>query len=38
LPEVLVVDDEPMNIEVMRAMLELKGVEIDCALNGKIAL
>jgi len=38
LPEVLVVDDEPMNIEVMRAMLDQKGIEIDCALNGKIAL
>ena len=35
---VLVVDDEPLNIEVMCGMLESKGLTCDSALNGPRAL
>ena len=37
-PQVLVVDDEQMNIEVVQLMLQNKGIEIDFALSGKSAL
>ena len=32
---VLIVDDEPMNIEVLRSMLEAEGVSCDTALSGR---
>ena len=35
---VLVVDDEPLNIEVMCGMLEFRGLICDHALSGPIAL
>jgi CheY-like chemotaxis protein len=38
LPKILVVDDEPMNIEVVKAMLLSKERNIDLALDGKSAL
>ena len=34
----LVIDDEAMNVSVMKAMLNAKGYEVDVALNGKKAL
>ena len=37
-PQVLVVDDDPMNIEVMQAMLDQLGITHDCAMNGKMAV
>ena len=38
LPEILVVDDEPLNIEVMTIMLEAKGYASDCVTKGLQAL
>ena len=37
-PQVLIVDDDPMNIEVMQAMLDQLGITHDCAMNGKMAV
>lgn len=37
-PQVLVVDDQPLNIEVIRAMLANKGFSIDYAVSEKHAL
>ena len=31
----LIVDDEPMNIEVLKTMLEAEGVASDTALSGR---
>ncbi len=33
--QILVVDDEPLNIEVMKALLETKGYQVDYAMSGK---
>jgi CheY-like chemotaxis protein len=35
---VLLVDDEQMNIEVIKAMLDEQGIAADVALSGSIAL
>ena len=37
-PQVLVVDDDPMNIEVIQAMLSQLGIPSDRAMNGKTAI
>ena len=37
-PPVLIVDDELMNIEVMKSLLTLKGVSVHTAMSGKQAL
>lgn len=37
-PLILVVDDEPMNIEVTKAIFESQGYECDTAMSGKEAL
>ena len=34
----LVIDDEAMNVSVMKAMINAKGYEVDVALSGKKAL
>ena len=38
LPLVLLVDDEPMNIEVIKAMLQEHPVKLDICINGQQAL
>lgn len=35
---ILVVDDEPINIEILCAMLEQKGYKVDCSSSGLEAL
>lgn len=35
---ILLVDDHPMNIIVVQKMLEDKGIEVDAAANGRMAL
>jgi two-component system sensor histidine kinase ChiS len=37
-PRILIVDDDPINIELMRAQLHDEGYSIDCALDGEEAL
>ena len=37
-PEVLIIDDEVMNIEILKAMLWQRGFKCDCAFSGLEAL
>ena len=37
-PQVLVVDDDPMNVEVMQAMLAQLGIPNDVAMSGSKAI
>ena len=37
-PQVLVVDDDPMNVEVMQAMLAQLGIPNDVAMSGSQAI
>ena len=34
----MIVDDDPMNVQVIKAMLELHGVACDSAYSGREAL
>ena len=38
LPNLLVVDDDYLNIEVVTSMLNVRGIKADIAMNGKQAL
>ena len=37
-PKVLIVDDDPFNVDSVQRILEKKGVRTDCAFNGKEAV
>lgn len=38
LPKVLIVDDDPFNIEILQCMIESKGVAVDAASSGQGAI